>query len=56
MECQETDYRKILGLRDKYESPNEERQAVFDAFKNLGRLTHWEYNKHEHAKEAFNSK
>jgi hypothetical protein len=56
MNCRQKAYRKILGVKDTYASVNEERQEVMDAFRELGCLTHKDYNNAENAKKAFGSK
>jgi hypothetical protein len=56
MKYSRQDYRNILGLKETYASEDEERQAVMDAFRELGFLVHIGYNSAKNARAAFQSK
>lgn len=56
MKCSGTEYRQILGLRDENTDKEEEARQVMAAFKQLRCLTYENYNKVNHAAEAFHSK
>ena len=49
-------YRKILDVNDTYAGPNIEKEAILNAFRKLGMLTHPDYNKVKKSADAFKSK
>ena len=51
-----TDYRNILGVQDKYDTPEVEQKEILDAFRVLGTLIHADHVKGKRTKTAYESK
>jgi hypothetical protein len=56
MSCPSQNYREILGVKEAYDNPIEEKAEILKAYRNLGMLIHPDFNDDEEAEEVFKSK
>jgi len=55
LKCKKKDYRRILGVQDKYGTPEVEQEAILTAFRKLGTLIHADYIEGDDTKKAYDS-
>lgn len=56
LKCTEDEHRKILGVKERYDHPKEEEEAILDGLWDRGKATHPKFNGTKGAGEAFGSK
>jgi hypothetical protein len=56
MSCDSKNYRQILGVKETYANPVEEKTVILDAYRDLGALIHPDFSDDDNAEIAFTSK
>jgi hypothetical protein len=55
LQLKKDDYRNILGVQDKYDTPSAEQEDILNAARKLGTLIHPEFIKGNNTRKAYNS-